>query len=346
MSKWMRLSILIFLAAVAALFLLTKIMPNLPATEIETVVIEPEIPRKVYLGAWVGGFWTDTTRTLNSSALTSFEKLIDKKVAIANIYTDWTYLREPALIKTLNIMSSNGWTPMISSNPKFFSSCPDNKKSLYKTVAEGECDDFLREAAKNLRSYNKQVFFRFAWEMNLPQMYWSVQFMKSNPSDFKSAWRRLYTIFQEEKAENVIWVLSFNTSNSKTIPYKELYPGNDYVDWVAIDGYNWGNSQDWSGWTSFNSVFRSSYNELTAITSKPVMLSEVNSAPGPNKPEWLRDMLAVQIPQNFPNVSAVIFFNENKTEGEDVDWRIEIHQENLSALHDVLDNSIYSSVYP
>ena len=76
------------------------------------------------------------------------------------------------------------------------------------------------------------------------------------------------------------------------------------------------------------------------------MLSEVNSAPGVKKPEWLRDMLTVQIPQNFPKVEAIIFFNENKTEGEHVDWRIETSPESLNELHNALNNELYKSTYP
>ena len=25
------------------------------------------------------------------------------------------------------------------------------------------------------------------------------------------------------------------------------YPGDDYVDYISIDGYNWGTAQSWSG---------------------------------------------------------------------------------------------------
>lgn len=307
------------------------------------------IERKdVYLGAWVGGFWDNDNRTLNVDSLKKFEQDIDKKLAIANIFTDWKYISNPLYLEDLNNISQNGWVPMISTNPSFFDGCPDEKDgSLYKTIANGRCDGHLKDIANNLRVYDKPVFLRFAWEMNLPDMYWSISALNSTPSEFIEAWRRFHSILKRENTKNVIWVLSFNTSSGKTIPYKELYPGDEYVDWVAIDGYNWGDSADWSNWTSFNGVFRNSYNELRSVSDKPIMLSEVNSSPsGGDKAKWIKDMLDEEIPNNFSKVEAIVFFNENKFEGESVDWRMEKSPEYLKVLRESLNNKIYKSKFP
>lgn len=308
--------------------------------------IKKEERKPVYLGAWVQGFWDNETKRLNTSTQKNFEEKINKKMALANIYSEWSYLQNKNLVNNLNLISSNGWVPIISSNPFFFSDCKDEGKPLYETIADGDCDEFLRNAGRNLKSYNKPFFFRFAWEMNLPDMYWSIEKTGSTPRDFINAWKNIHNIWKEEGADNVIWVLSFNTSHSKTVPYKDLYPGDEYVDWVAIDGYNWGNSHDWSGWADFNGVFRNSYNELTNITDKPVMLSEVNSAEsGGDKAAWLEDMLVKQIPQEFPEIEAIVFFNENKKEGEGVDWRLEKSEKYILALKKGFENEIYKSSF-
>lgn len=335
--------IIIIITLGAVIIFINKKVPS----GTKTFDTSSNIQRSIYLGAWVGGFWDNDTKSLYTEKLTNFESTIDKKMAITNIYSEWSYLENKELIIHLKNISANGWTPMISANPFFFEKCPEGKESLYKTIAHGDCDTFLRSSARNLKAYGQPVFFRFAWEMNLPDMYWSVQKVKSDPQDFINAWRRFHTIFQEEKAGNVLWVLSFNTSHPATTPYAELYPGDEYVDWVAIDGYNWGDSHEWSGWASFSGVFSDSYNELIALTDKPVMLSEVNSAPtGGDKAVWLHDMLTEQVPIHFPQIQAIIFFNENKDEGESVDWRIEKSSEYIDVLKEDLDNTIYKSVFP
>lgn len=357
--KWVSLIILSTLLVSAILinvsnkktiteFVSPEIIKEMVETETGQVPPSPS-PRIIYTGAWVTDFWDNDSKILKTRNLSSFENNLNHKFAIANIYSEWGYLKDPKLITRLNEISSNGWTPMISSNPYFFKDCPNKDGNLYKTIALGSCDKFLKDALNNLKTFNKPIFFRFAWEMNLPQMYWSTQKAKSSPKDFIEAWRRFHQISKQEKADNLIWVLSFNTTNSVTTPYKELFPGDEYVDWVAIDGYNWGNTASWAGWSSFNGTFKASYQELTALSQKPVMISEVNSAPtgtGGNKADWLRDMLDVQITKEFPKIKAVILFNEDKSESEKIDWRMEKSQDYLNALKESFKNSIYKSNYP
>lgn len=331
------------------IFLITILGANFltlkPTNEIASDI--PPAPRKVYLGAWVGGSWDSKTKTLNIDEIKKFQKNIDRKIALVNIYSEWSYLSNPDLLTKLNNLSKEGWVPIISANPFFFEKCPDEGKNLYKTIASGACDEFLKEASQNLANYKNPLMFRFAWEMNLPQMYWGVQKVGSTPEDFVIAWRRFYEISKQSGAENIIWVLSFNTSHSGTVPYKDLYPGDDYVDWVAIDGYNWGAGHDFGGWASFDGTFKHSYKELTDITDKPVMLSEVNSSPdGGDKAAWLSDMLTVQLTERYDKVRAIVFFNENKTEGESVDWRLEKSKKYLEAVQEGLKEDIYKSSFP
>lgn len=307
----------------------------------------PMVPRKIYLGAWVQDFWDSKSKTLATSKLIDFEEIVGKKMAIATLYSEWNYLRNPELLSKLEEISSHGWVPLISSNPYFMADCPEKNQSLYATIASGQCDAFLREVIQNLKAYQKPVFLRFAWEMNLKSMYWSIPTTKSQPEEFVAAWKHFHDIGVAEGADNIIWNLSFNTSSSDTIPYAKLYPGDEYVDWVSIDGYNWGTSQKWSGWTSFEGVFRNSYNELAAISNKPIMISEFNSSTdGGDKAAWLQDALEKAIPEKFPLIKAIVFFNENKIEGESVDWRIEKSPEFSQATKVGLTNSIYVSNYP
>lgn len=352
--KWLSLIILFIIIASAILINSYHSSPQLKTESLITAINRPSpspspTPHIVYTGAWVTDFWDNKSKTLTTKNLTDFENKLNKKFAFANIYAEWAYLENPKLIPQLNEISSKGWTPIISSNPYFFKGCPDKKKSLYKTIADGECDEFLTMAVTNLRTYQKPIFFRFAWEMNLPSMYWSVKKTNSDPKDFIRAWQRFHEISKKQRAENIVWVLSFNTTNSVTTPFKELFPGDEYIDWVALDGYNWGNTAPWAGWASFNGTFKQSYFELKELTQKPIMISEVNSAPtgtGGDKAAWLKDMLDVQIPNEFPNIQAVILFNEDKSDSEKIDWRMEKSPDYINALKESFKNPIYKSTYP
>ncbi len=55
-------------------------------------------------------------------------------------------------------------------------------------------------------------------------------------------------MFTSAGASNVSWVWNPNVSYTGSTPLGGLYPGDGYVDWVALDSYNWGTTVSWHGW--------------------------------------------------------------------------------------------------
>jgi mannan endo-1,4-beta-mannosidase len=69
-----------------------------------------------------------------------------------------------------------------------------------------------------------------------------------DPAAFVAAWRHVHDLFVQNGATNVVWVWCPNATdvpNATSAPWNHwtnYYPGDTYVDWVGIDGYNWGNT--------------------------------------------------------------------------------------------------------
>jgi len=290
--------------------------------------------RHVAIGVWTEGLFDANNQKLHPEKLLQFEQMIHKKVSIAHYYIGWEALSNSQLISQFDILRSHGWEPMLNVNPYYFSQCPATKLPLYKAIAAGKCDDFLHRAGANLHKVKQPFYLLFAWEMNNQQNEWSVPYTGSSSDDFIAAWRHIYTIFKQEKATKVIWVFCPNVPDNASVPYKKLYPGNKFVDWIGLDGYNWGTSQSWSQWASFAGVFTSSYQHLTNIApNKPLMIAEVNTTDqGGDKAAWYTDMLTQQIPYKFHKVNAVVIFNEDRSNQEHVNWDVDINPESLHAF--------------
>lgn len=321
--------------------------PTLIASPSATPTAVPKKPTNpIYLGMWTQGFWDDPSQTLHPEQLINLQNMIGKKTAIAHFYTGWENLPKQSFLNTLQAIQSNGWRPMISANPYFFSACEVNGKTLYKAIADGGCDAFLHEVGKNLKQYGSPLFLRFAWEMNIDSMEWSIQKTGSTPADYIAAWRRFHDIVASEGATNVLWVFSPNTITPSSISYNLLYPGESYVDWLGLDGYNWGTTQSWSKWESFSHVFSQSYNTLVSLApGKPLMLAEVNTTNvGGDKALWYKDMLGTQLPYNFPHIKAVVFYNENRQK-EKVNWLINISPSSLQSFSENINNPLYLSSF-
>jgi beta-mannanase len=328
----------------------TAKITNIPSPSPTQNVISPSpatSPNNVYLGMWTEGFWNESTYTLHPEALTSLQNRIGKKVAIAHYYRGWENLGRESIITELQTINNNGWRPMISANPYFFNQCLQNGNNIYKTIAEGGCDKFLEKIGNNFKLFGQPVFLRFAWEMNIDAIEWSIQKTGSTPEDYVQAWRRFRDIVKSQGASNVIWVWSPNVSTGTSIPYASLYPGDAYVDWLGLDGYNWGTSQAWSQWQSFSQIYSSSYNTIAALApSKPIMIAEVNTTDvGGSKAAWYQDMLATQIPYNYPRVKAVVFYNENRSQKEKVNWLIDITPTSFETFSKYIKNNVYLSSF-
>jgi beta-mannanase len=304
--------------------------------------IPTTLQRNVAIGMWTQGFWDDQAKKLHPELLHDMEVKLGKKMAIAHYFRGWDVLDSEMLLKELGQIAENGWTPMVSANPYFFEKCQSNNVPLYRAIAQGNCDEFLHAVGKNLRRFKKPLFLRFAWEMNVSTMEWGIARTGSTNEDFIAAWRKVYAVVRSEGAGNVRFVFCPNVSQG--VLYKAIYPGDAYVDWVGLDGYNWGTTQSWSVWQTFAQVFSASYIELKASApQKPFMLGEINTTDkGGSKPAWYTDMLSVQIPYNYA-VDAVIFYNEDRTQTEQVNWLIDVDLASYNAFKNAINSPIYQS---
>ncbi len=203
-----------------------------------------------------------------------------------------------------------------------------------KNITTGNFDSDIHRWAQEMRNFGYQIIIRPMCEMNGDWTSWSGTVNGNSPADYIPAWRHIHDIFVQEGATNVKFDWSPNRDGdeaSAQATFNTYYPGDAYVDYVGIDGYNWGtlyNTPDWiSQWQSFGQVFGPSYNVFTTMTSKPLMVSETASTEvGGNKAQWITDMFS-ELP-SFPRIASVTWFNINK----ETDWRVESSAASLAAF--------------
>ena len=154
---------------------------------------------------------------------------------------------------------------------------------------------------------------------------WSEGINGNKPGEFVAAWRHVHDIFTAGGATNATWVWCPNVDfTSSLTPLEELYPGDDYVDWTCLDGFNWGKTANSAGWQSFNQVFHSTYKRMLKIApSKPMVIGEIASDErGGSKADWISNLLA-SIPAKYRKVRGLIWYEE-KDHG--TRWPIESSQ--------------------
>jgi hypothetical protein len=82
---------------------------------------------------------------------------------------------------------------------------------------------------------------------------------------------------------------------------------------------------------------------LQIAPSKPILISETGAdGTYPDKPSWTTDALSVQLPQNFKQIKAVVWFNWRMYQnGKWWNWEIE----SSSAAQQAFVNAIASPYY-
>jgi beta-mannanase len=276
------------------------------------------------------------------SLVSSFEADAQKPVAIVMWYQHWGETDGYQYFQPgwLSAVRAHGSIPLVTWDPWNPSLGANQPTYSLQNIINGNFDAYIVRWAQASRAWGHPYFLRFAPEMNGYWFPWSEQVNGNKAGQFVLAWRHVHDIFTAQGATNVTWVWAPNIIFSNSIPLGELYPGDSYVDWGAMDGYNWGNVGAWHSWTSFTSLFQQTYQAMLAITYKPLMIAETASTEqGGNKATWISDAFTSQLVNNFPHIRAFVWFDIDK----ETDWRIESSSASQIAFSAAMHSGTYAS---
>jgi hypothetical protein len=295
-----------------------------------------DTPTPLYWGAYINGSPWDL------SALDQFEARARKPVSVVHWGQPWWHDGgyQPFQAEIFDRVRGRGAIPLI--DWASWDHCCGTEQPAFAlaAVARGDHDTYIRQWAAAARDWGHPFFLRFDWEMNGSwQFPWSVQRNGNQPGDYVAAWRHVHDLFAQVGATNVTWVWCPNVVSPQTVPLDQLYPGDGYVDWVAMDGYNFGTVRN-DTWRSFAEIFGETYAALRQLApGKPVMIAETASSEhGGDKAAWIRDALGAQLPTQFPAIKAVVWFNWDDND-PGLTWPIESSAAATSAFGDVIDGS-------
>jgi hypothetical protein len=301
----------------------------------------------LYWGAWIGEQFTGAQAPWDMNAVSSFEKVADKSLSLVNFSSPFaacsgsscSYYKFPT--GPMENVRSHGAIPFFSWASQSSPSSLNQPNFQLADVADGNFDSYIREFATEAKAWGHPFFLRFNWEMNGNWFPWSEGVNGNGPGSYVAAWRHVHDIFASVGATNATWVWCPNIDpGGKLHDLASLYPGDEYVDWTCLDGYNWGPSPYHpEKWKSFGDLFGSTYDTITEqiAPSKPMIIGETGcNEAGGSKSEWIQNMLR-EIPSEFPKIRGLQWFEKNE-EGE---WPIESSQSSASAFSAGIQNQDY-----
>jgi mannan endo-1,4-beta-mannosidase len=302
---------------------------------------------QIYWGAYVNG------APFDSSKIDDFESDAGKRQSIIHWAQPWSMNGSFQQFQTAQFeaVRKRGSIPMLGwGSWALGTSATTQPKFQLADIYNGTYDSYITTWARAAHAWGHPFFLRFDHEMNGNWYSWSERTNGNKPGDYVKAWRHVVSLFRSAGATNATWVWCPNLTSKTTTPLSGLYPGDSYVDWTCMDGYNWGTDHN-NKWYSFAQVFgvnpwteHSTYKDILAVApNKPMMIGETaTSKDGGDPAAWIRDVLLTQLPKNFPAVKALVWFNWNVSDPT-IDWPIESTSAMQSAFRSGISSSYYAS---
>jgi Glycosyl hydrolase family 26/Bacterial Ig domain len=306
----------------------------------------PGTAAPIYWGATVGIHLTGTQPPWDMAGLDVFEEEVHKKVSMLNFFQPFANCNPTCSFygfpKTpLESIRQRGAIPVLSWSSQSIPSSKVEPDFQLSDVISGRYDAYITDFATKAKAWGHPFFLRFNWEMNGKWFPWHEGVNGNQPGEFVAAWRHVHDIFTSVGATNVNWVWCPNLEYSGSTPLASVYPGDAYVDWTGLDGYNHGtNPAHPDSWESFSQLYRTTYNNITGslAPSKPLMIGEVASTEyGGSKSAWIKDMLA-RIPAEYPKIRALIYFDKYDT---NMDWPLETSTGATTAFAEGIQSPVY-----
>jgi beta-mannanase len=259
---------------------------------------------------------------------------LGRRLDVLTVY-DAFVRQAPLPTELLGRINALGTIPMMTWEP--WNPTDGVAQPLYSVaqIAGGRYDAYIAAWAKQAAAYNRHFLIRFAHEMNGDWYPWSVAQSGGTPDDYVAAYRRVRRIFDDSGAKQVQWVWSPNVIiNGNTEAISRCYPGDDYVDIIGVDGYNFGDAPG-HHWRSPSDLFGPTIKLVASLgRRKPVWITEVGcSDRGGDKAAWIAGLLDFL---KSTNIEGLIWFEADKI--SEPDWRLTGSPQNGAAARKALSD--------
>lgn len=186
-------------------------------------------------GAWVG-------ERFNSDGIAGFGRWRGRPADVVTTYSARGSYQE-IMTDTWPITTWQGFPGRLSYG---LAMLPDDGSGSFTSISAGAQDSVWRKVAWDLARHGRgNSIVRIGWENNLPDWRWQVT--AASAPQFKTAFQRIVTVMRSE-APGLRFDFTVNCgsglsgSSDRLAPLTAVYPGDDVVDLVGCDTYDWWNT--------------------------------------------------------------------------------------------------------
>lgn len=287
--------------------------PTITPIPSPTLTPTPTLPPKHTLwGAYAGGELAD---------IINFQTRINQPMNYLATFVHWGNENEFPTEIASHAAKNKSTLVIFWEAMDYNQSAPADPRFSYDRILAGDWNTYIDSFAQSVKAYGQTVILVPFEEMNSDWYPWSGNINGNTPAKHIAAYRYLRSRFTGITNVRFGW-----TVNNDSVPdtsqntIANYYPGNDYVDYIGVDGFNFDDP-----WQTYHQIFDTALNQLSAY-HKPLIIFSMASAQGSQKAAWIKDALT-EIDRNR-NITGWIWFNENKEK----DWTVWSDPQSLSTF--------------
>ena len=289
-----------------------------PSPPLQLVIPE----RGAYTGAYLD--FGEAEDDVTFEQIEAFEETVGKHLAIVASSSYWGEQTFPQ--HNLEVINRHGSIPLLYWSPwdKPYEQERGPDRFSLDSIVAGKWDSYIDNWAAQAKAFGRPFFVAWGLEMNGTWFPWSGYFygggrelskdLFAGPELFKAAYRRVVDRVRAAGAKNIIWLFHVNNYSYPLDEWNEVkqyYPGDDYVDWLAMSAYGKQFRRD--TWVSASDTLTYAYDDLCAVSpNKPIMLAEWGIAEFPDsgdKAQWIEEAFGI-MKSRFPRLKAAVFWSE------------------------------------
>jgi hypothetical protein len=312
----------------------------------------------LYHGVYPGGT-TGEEDDITPTSTDQYEATVGHKVAWVYFSDNW-YKSSTFPAATVAWIAARGSVPyirlMLRSNID-----PGSVETSFTLdrIIKGDFDPQLSAWAKDAARFGKPVMAEYGTEVNGDWSPWNGSYngagtttgfgdptKPDGPERFVAAYRHIIDVMRQQKAYNVSWVYHVDAISSPDVAWNSMaayYPGDGYIDWLALSAYGAQDSSDDQG-QSFRELVDAGYPVLAKVSpAKPIIIAEMgtdvrNTVMSPVT--WSKAALTDLFAKRWPRIVGFSWWDErwanDEDPADDTDMRIQDSPAVTKVFQDIL----------
>ena len=201
-------------------------------------------------------------------------------------------------------------------------------------------NDMVR-LAREVKALDAEVWIAFHHEPEAQNFEWGAD------ANYKAAWRAFHSVFEAEGVDATwVWTMtgwSFQVSSTDRRAAAKWYPGDDVVDYVGADIYNWNSCRRvGEDWRALKEPLDHVIDFADARGKKTAVPEFAVHASGQAKADWLlavRDLM--KQPYYAQRMAGIIYYDSIDAGEPTCNWPLDSSSQSLAAASTIANDQFF-----